>query len=119
MLAQDAKPANDTPPVTQSRGWYCRLITVLSLALDKSDCVPAAGKSTGHGRAQSPAEDTSSSGGYAAPSMPVESVDMFSGLDLTGFVAAAEPVAASVPGVQKGAQPSPQPLVQPVVQHRC
>lgn len=58
---------------------------------------PAAGKSSRHGMAEPHAEDSSSSGGYAAPSMPVESVDMFSGLDLPGFALPAAGSAAQAP----------------------
>lgn len=76
----------------------------------------AAGKSASHGMAEAPAEDASSSGSYAAPRMPVDSVDMFSGLDLPGFAPAAAEAAA------ESAQPAPeltQSSTQPTVQRRC
>lgn len=71
---------------------------------------PAAGKSSRHGMAEPPAEDISSSGGYAAPSMPVESMDMFSGLDLPGFALPAADSAAQA--AQELTQSSSQSLVQ-------
>ena len=75
--------------------------------------VSAAGKSPRHGTADPPAEDASSSGSYAAPSMPVESVDMFSGLDLTGFaLPAAESAAETVQATPELTQSSAQSLVQ-------
>ena len=54
------------------------------------------------------AQDASSSGSYSAPTMPVDSMDMFSGLDLPGFAPAAEPVQAE----PEQTQTSMEPLVQ-------
>lgn len=73
----------------------------------------AAGKSVSRGLAEPPAEETSSSGGYAAPRMPVDSVDMFSGLDLTGFApSATESAAESAQAAPELTQSSAQPIVQ-------
>ena len=76
---------------------------------------PAADKSSRHGMAEPPADDASSSGSYAAPSMPVESMDMFSGLDLPGF---APPAAESAAGTAQASPELTQSSVQPLVQHR-
>lgn len=65
--------------------------------------------------AEPPADDASSSGSYAAPSMPVESMDMFSGLDLPGF---ALPAAESAAGTAQASPELTQSSVQPLVQHR-
>ena len=74
---------------------------------------PAASKSSTHGMAEPSTEDTSSSNSYAAPSMPVETVDMFSGLDLPGFaLPAAESAAECAQAAPELTQSSEQSLVQ-------
>lgn len=74
----------------------------------------AAGKSASRGMAEPPAEDASSSGSYAAPRMPVDAVDMFSGLDLPGFAPSAttESAAESAQAAPELTQSSAQPMVQ-------
>lgn len=89
-------------------------IVYLSMLCGKLCCpnmtALAAGKSSKHGVAEPSTEDTS---GYAAPSMPVESVDMFSGLDLPGFaLPAAELAAVSAQAAPELTQSSEQSLVQ-------
>lgn len=73
----------------------------------------AAGKSASRGTVSPPAEDASSSGSYAAPRMPVDSVDMFSGLDLPGFApSATETAAESAQAAPELTQSSAQAIVQ-------